>query len=214
MSTITQILKDFIIEKNPMCIRFSAVQTKGDNDNRRNNLYLAYAIKNIPSDYEIIKADNNSNRIRKKITKEIVNTFKTSTDSDELAFLFEIYPEAVQYVKNQSLLNDINGSVLVDVINAYPNLINKLNTDYILPYYTLEIIKKHPELIPKFNINIYDLSYYFEDFPSIIKHLSLEQKNKAMKDFIQNYKYLKDESRQYSTIMLGNALGIPTNQLK
>jgi hypothetical protein len=91
MSTILDIIKKFVNAKNPLALTFSGSKTKGDNDYRRDNMYIAYIAKHITDNYELIKGELGYT-IRKKYNNTIINNFKNSEGREKEAYT-KVYDE-------------------------------------------------------------------------------------------------------------------------
>ncbi|MEI7981863.1 MAG: hypothetical protein WCI71_09420 [Bacteroidota bacterium] len=95
-------------EKNPIALSFSGIQTKGDNDHRRDNMYLQFTIKNITNDYDVVKSRLHKGYIiRKKITSAIEKEIYQNPEK----YIY-IYPELFSEPTPETL-NIINNLILI-----------------------------------------------------------------------------------------------------
>ena len=110
MSTIIAIVKKVVADTNPISLMFSGYKTKGNDDQRRNNMYCAYVAKHLTSTYELKTFDDEYYYIRKKIDDNIINiynTFKSDTkDTNKIRILRNIYPE-LNIKQNTEVINEI-----------------------------------------------------------------------------------------------------------
>jgi hypothetical protein len=196
MSTILQIVKEFVNEENPICITFSSVKTRGEGDNRRDNMYMAYVGKNMPSDYEYIKNSGNSNIIRKKITSKIINDFKRlNTDGrniDEITiddYLY-VYPEMTNYLSDAEL-NNLYSVILIYLITTDPKILKRIKKSALEDQIICDILIRRPDLMPYFDLNIDRFFYCFVDNINIIEYLTPEQKQRLIIEYREGGKYLK-----------------------
>ena len=117
MSTITEIVKSFADETNPMMLIFSGVKTKGENDERRNKLYIAYIYKHINDNYKLVKNNENYDYvIILNDEHKLINTFMESSVSDRRDILY-IYPFFFKNM-NPDVLNNLTSSEK-NVISIY-----------------------------------------------------------------------------------------------
>jgi hypothetical protein len=122
MSTILDIVKKFAEIKKPLAFTFSGSKTKGDNDNRRDNMYTAYIAKHITNDYEL-KKDGDQYYIRKKINSYISIYFRNAENSTK-EYYVRIYPEFIKYLTQD---NFDNFSIWTQryLLSKYPELTMK-----------------------------------------------------------------------------------------
>lgn len=86
MSTISQIVKDFIMKKNPQILTIEAAK-EGDDDNRRLKMYQAFVEKQVPQGYSMKREGDRiilkKNKLSEIIQEEINHLLKEySKDGD------------------------------------------------------------------------------------------------------------------------------------